>query len=69
MQGTVELAISAAVEAVAGGEPRGGGDRGDPGEARERGFVSDAAGVGSGAEHGGSHDRADTALVEQVRPP
>ena len=45
VQGAVELAVAAAVEAVADGFAGAAGDRGCAGEACEGGFGSEAAGV------------------------
>src|SRR6266550_7614684 len=45
VQGAVELAVAAAVEAVADGFAGATGDRGCAGEACEGGFGSEAAGV------------------------
>src|SRR5690606_34923174 len=48
VEGSVELAVAAAVEAVSGCHARRGGDGGDAGQVRECGFVSDPASVGPG---------------------
>ena len=65
VQGAVELAVAAAVEAVADGLAGGGGDRRGPAEHRERGVAAQAAGVRPGAEQLRGADRPDADLVEQ----
>ena len=45
VEGAVELAVAAAVEAMADLLPAGGGDRSDAGDAGKGGFASDPSGV------------------------
>ena len=66
MQGPVELAVAAAVEAVADRLSGGGGDRGDAGEPGERGLASDPAFVGPGEHDLGCEERPDAGLVEEL---
>ena len=62
----VEPAVAASVEAVAGGVPRGRGDRAGPGECGERRLGSDPAVVGPGHDEDGRGDGPDPAPVEEV---
>src|SRR5579862_955101 len=64
VEGLVELAVAAAVEAVAVVQSARGGDRGGAGEACEGGFVAEAAVVGVGHDCLGSADRSHACLGE-----
>ena len=66
VQGAVELAVAAAVEAVADGLAGAAGDRGCAGEARERGFGAESAGMRPGDEELGGGDRADAVVAKQL---
>lgn len=66
MQGPVELADAAAVEAVPAGIPGGRGDGAGPGQGGECGLGADSAGVGPRDEHDGGGDGTDTGQREQV---
>ena len=67
VQGAVELAVAAAVEAVAVGLTGGGGDRCGPAAARELGVGGEAVGAGDLADQLGGGQRAAAALCEQLR--
>ena len=67
VQGAVELAVAAAVEAVAVGVARGGGDRRAAGGARELGVGREAVGAGDLADELGGGQGAAAALGEQLR--
>jgi hypothetical protein len=63
------LPVPAAVEPVADGLTGRRRDRGGAGEHGKRGFGTDPAGVGPGAQHDGGHDRADPPQGEEVGSP
>jgi hypothetical protein len=67
VQCAVELAVAAAVEAVADRLSGGGGDRCAAGEAGEGGFASDPAAVRPGEHDLRGRGRADAGLIEQLR--
>jgi hypothetical protein len=67
VQGAVELAFTAAVEAIAHGLAGGRGDWCGAAEHRERAIVAEPAGVRPGAEQLRGADRADADLVQQPR--
>src|SRR6266508_6913415 len=67
VQGAVELAIAAAVEAVADRLSRRSGDRCAASEASEGGLASDPAGVGPGDDELRGRERSDARLIEQLR--
>jgi len=63
----VELAVAAAVEAVAVGVARGGRDRGGPAGARELGVGGESVGAGDLADELGGGQWAAPAFCEQLR--
>jgi hypothetical protein len=65
VQGAVELAVAAAVQAVADDLSGGGGDRGGAGERGEGGLGAEAAAMRPRAEELGSADHTDARLGEQ----
>lgn len=65
MQGAVELAIAAAVEAVAIGSARGDWDRRDPGHARELGVGPEALKAGRLGDELGGRQGAAAGQLEQ----
>jgi hypothetical protein len=67
VQRGVELAVAAAVQAVAVGAPGADGDRRDAGGARELGVVCEAAGAGDLAEQLGGRQWPEAWLDEQLR--
>ena len=66
MDGGVDLAVAAAVEAVAVGLAGADGDRRDAGGARELGVAAEAAGAGDLADELGGGQRPETGLAEQL---
>ena len=66
VQCPVEVAVAAAVEAVACCLPGGGFEGRDPAEAGERGLVAASPVVGPGDVDLGGGDGADAGLVEQL---
>jgi hypothetical protein len=67
VQGAVELAVTAVVDAVpVDGFAAGRGDRGDAGEGGERGVVAAASGVAEADQDLGGADRSDAALGEHA---
>ena len=67
MKRAVELAVAAAVEAVAVGVAGGGGDRGAAGDAGEFCVGGEAVGAGDLADQLGGGQRPAAALGEQLR--
>ena len=67
MEGAVEFAVAASVEAVADRLAGRRRDRCCAGESRKRGFGGDAALVGPGEDELGGCVRSDAGLVEQLR--
>ena len=67
VEGAVELAVAAAVEAVADGLAGGGGDRGGAGEAGEGSLAGEPSVVRPGEHDLRGQERADAGLVEQLR--
>ena len=65
VEGPVQAAITASIDAVPNGVARGGGDRIGAGEAGERGLRSDASQVGPGGQCDGGGDRPDAGLVKE----
>ena len=62
VQGPVEVAVAAAVEAMSGSLAAAGFKRGDAGESGACGFVTDPAAVGPADEQLGGGDGADAGL-------
>jgi len=69
VDGAIELAVSAPVEAVAGRHARTRRDRGHACERREGRFARNAVPVRPRAENGGSDDRADAVELEEIGAP
>jgi hypothetical protein len=67
VDGGVDLAVAAAVEAVAVGLARADRDRGDAGGASELGFGGEALGAGDLADELGRRQGPEARLVEQLR--
>ena len=67
MDGGVDLAVAAAVEAVAVGLAGADRDRGDAGGAGELGVGGEAAGAGDLADELGRGQRPEAGLGEQLR--
>ncbi len=67
VDGSVDLAVAAAVEAVALGLARAGWDRCDAAGAGELGVGCEAVGAGDLADQLGGRQRPEAGLVEQLR--
>ena len=67
MDGRVDLAVAAAVEAVAVGVAGADGDRSDAGGARELGVAGEAGRAGDLADELGRGQRPEAGLAEQLR--
>src|SRR5699024_8165473 len=66
VEGAVQTAVTAAVDAVPHGVARGRGDWAGAGEAGERSLGSDPTQLRPGRQRDGGGDRADAGLVEQA---
>src|SRR5215218_10387040 len=67
MDGRVDLAVAAAIEAVAVGLAGADGDRGDAGGARELGVAGEPACAGDLADELGRGQRPEAGLAQQLR--
>ena len=67
VDGGVDLAVAAAIEAVAVGVARAGWDRGQPGGAGELGIGGEPAGAGDLADELGRSQGSEAGLAEQLR--
>jgi hypothetical protein len=66
VEGSIELAVTASVEAVTGSFSAGGFDWCDTGEVRERGFATAAAWMGPGDVDVGGADGTDAELGDEL---
>ena len=69
VQGAVEVAVAASVEAVPGGHAGRGGDRSHPAEHREGALAADASRVGPHDQGRCGDDGSNPDQLEQVGPP